>query len=135
MEPGLLGSRDRPHVCPYCDRGFRKLEHLRRHTRIHTKEKPYVCHCGSSFSRRDLLRRHDRLSHPNPEPARITTEESEAAPDVETHPVPEFQTDPERLQGNTTGGNTIVAEPSPASLPLPPEYYDQRKLKSAREQS
>ncbi|KAI2631651.1 hypothetical protein GGS21DRAFT_491551 [Xylaria nigripes] len=29
----------------------------------HTKEKPYICHCGSAFSRRDLLTRHMRISH------------------------------------------------------------------------
>lgn len=28
-----------------------------------TKEKPYACHCGRAFSRRDLLTRHDRLTH------------------------------------------------------------------------
>ncbi|KAI1337678.1 hypothetical protein F5Y15DRAFT_150772 [Xylariaceae sp. FL0016] len=30
---------------------------------IDTKEKPYVCRCGSAFSRRDLLTRHQRISH------------------------------------------------------------------------
>ncbi|KAI2632201.1 hypothetical protein GGR54DRAFT_24304 [Hypoxylon sp. NC1633] len=28
-----------------------------------TKEKPYVCHCGSAYSRRDLLTRHQRITH------------------------------------------------------------------------
>ncbi|RYP70919.1 hypothetical protein DL771_005169 [Monosporascus sp. 5C6A] len=31
--------------------------------RVDTKEKPYICHCGSAFSRRDLLTRHQRISH------------------------------------------------------------------------
>ncbi|EPS31889.1 hypothetical protein PDE_06847 [Penicillium oxalicum 114-2] len=53
----------RRHVCSFCGRGFRKPEHVRRHTRIHTLEKPYPCPCGTSFSRRDLLRRHERLAH------------------------------------------------------------------------
>ncbi|KAI1411271.1 hypothetical protein F5Y13DRAFT_201490 [Hypoxylon sp. FL1857] len=26
-------------------------------------EKPYVCHCGSAYSRRDLLTRHQRITH------------------------------------------------------------------------
>lgn len=30
---------------------------------VDTKEKPYICHCGSAFSRRDLLTRHVRISH------------------------------------------------------------------------
>ncbi|KAK2736968.1 hypothetical protein CKAH01_07655 [Colletotrichum kahawae] len=54
---------DRPHICSSCTRGFRKPEHLQRHIRTHTKEKPYVCECGSSFARRDLLQRHKRLHH------------------------------------------------------------------------
>lgn len=28
-----------------------------------TKDKPYICPCGRSFSRKDLLTRHERLSH------------------------------------------------------------------------
>ena len=28
-----------------------------------TKEKPYICHCGRSFTRKDLLTRHERLNH------------------------------------------------------------------------
>lgn len=30
---------------------------------LDTKDKPYVCHCGTAFARRDLLTRHERLSH------------------------------------------------------------------------
>ncbi|RDW87883.1 hypothetical protein BP5796_03577 [Coleophoma crateriformis] len=28
-----------------------------------TREKPFACHCGQAFTRRDLLRRHERISH------------------------------------------------------------------------
>ena len=31
--------------------------------RADTKEKPYSCSCGHSFSRKDLLTRHERLAH------------------------------------------------------------------------
>ncbi|KAL4901990.1 hypothetical protein BDW74DRAFT_187005 [Aspergillus multicolor] len=48
--------------CTYCQRVFRKLEHLQRHTRRHTNEKPFACSCGALFSRQDLLRRHERLA-------------------------------------------------------------------------
>ncbi|KAI1076403.1 hypothetical protein F5B20DRAFT_572852 [Whalleya microplaca] len=49
--------------CPHCSRDFKRSEHLERHVRTHTKEKPYVCHCGTAYARRDLLTRHERISH------------------------------------------------------------------------
>ncbi|KAL6855626.1 hypothetical protein J3F83DRAFT_753753 [Trichoderma novae-zelandiae] len=44
--------------CKYCSRTFPRTEHLRRHERTHTKEKPHGCICGRAFSRQDLLSRH-----------------------------------------------------------------------------
>ncbi|KAL2809581.1 hypothetical protein BJX63DRAFT_351904 [Aspergillus granulosus] len=51
-----VGTKSR--TCVHCGRGFRRTEHLERHVRTHTKEKPYTCYCGAAFSRRDLLKRH-----------------------------------------------------------------------------
>ena len=40
------------------------MEHLRRHERSHTKEKPFSCGvCQRKFSRRDLLLRHAQKLH------------------------------------------------------------------------
>ncbi|RAH48942.1 C2H2-type zinc finger protein [Aspergillus brunneoviolaceus CBS 621.78] len=50
-------------TCKICSRTFNRHEHLQRHIRTHTKDKPYICPCGRSFSRKDLLTRHERLSH------------------------------------------------------------------------
>lgn len=47
------------YQCSRCQRTFNRLDHLSRHVRIHTKEKPYTCPvCRKSFARADLLKRH-----------------------------------------------------------------------------
>ncbi|PYH95723.1 C2H2 transcription factor [Aspergillus ellipticus CBS 707.79] len=52
------------YQCQRCSRSFARLEHLQRHDRSHTKEKPYLCDkCPKSFTRKDLLARHERLAH------------------------------------------------------------------------
>jgi transcription factor STE12 len=46
------------HSCPIptCGRLFKRLEHLKRHVRTHTQERPYICpHCNKAFSRSDNL--------------------------------------------------------------------------------
>ncbi|KAF1937898.1 hypothetical protein EJ02DRAFT_411467 [Clathrospora elynae] len=45
--------------CSMCDRTFTKLEHVKRHERSHTRERPYECPtCKKHFSRSDVLFRH-----------------------------------------------------------------------------
>ncbi|KAF2199958.1 hypothetical protein GQ43DRAFT_96793 [Delitschia confertaspora ATCC 74209] len=45
--------------CSLCDRKFTKLEHVKRHERSHTRERPYECPtCKKHFSRSDVLFRH-----------------------------------------------------------------------------
>lgn len=45
-------SRVRERKCHLCPRSFTKTEHLERHIRSHTKEKPYRCsECGKKYGR------------------------------------------------------------------------------------
>lgn len=63
MEPTSHGEK--PHTCPIsqCSRNFKRLEHLKRHMRIHTLERPFQCTyhgCFKRFSRSDNLSQHIR---------------------------------------------------------------------------
>ncbi|KAI0019159.1 hypothetical protein F4780DRAFT_460243 [Xylariomycetidae sp. FL0641] len=64
------GRQQKPKTlpCKFCDKRFRRVEHVQRHERTHTKEKPFSCNwerCGKTFGRRDLLVRHEKLVHLN----------------------------------------------------------------------
>ncbi|KAJ6104883.1 hypothetical protein N7486_003572 [Penicillium sp. IBT 16267x] len=73
MTEGLRSRRQR--ICSWCSKSFTKDEHLARHVRTHTREKPFLCTiCRKVFSRQrvdtngvfsDSLLRHSR-SHQSP---------------------------------------------------------------------
>ncbi|CAK7230274.1 Up in starvation [Sporothrix bragantina] len=48
---------------PPCNLSFTRSEHLARHIRKHTGERPFVCHCMRRFSRLDNLRQHAQTVH------------------------------------------------------------------------
>ncbi|KAK5990108.1 Transcription factor MST12 [Cladobotryum mycophilum] len=61
MELGPYPHKSHSCPIPTCGRLFKRLEHLKRHVRTHTQEKPYVCPvCSKAFSRSDNLAQHKR---------------------------------------------------------------------------
>ncbi|KAL9081203.1 MAG: hypothetical protein Q9159_007394 [Coniocarpon cinnabarinum] len=52
---------------PPCNLSFTRSEHLARHIRKHTGERPFTCHCQRRFSRLDNLRQHAQTVHLNEE--------------------------------------------------------------------
>ncbi|KHJ33255.1 putative ste like transcription factor [Erysiphe necator] len=61
MESGPYPQKSHSCPIPTCGRLFKRLEHLKRHVRTHTQERPYVCpHCNKAFSRSDNLAQHKR---------------------------------------------------------------------------
>lgn len=64
--PLIVSSMDKAHVCPHCKKRFRRLEHVKRHERSHTLEKPFACSidgCGRYFSRSDNLKAHEKTHY------------------------------------------------------------------------
>lgn len=49
--------------CNLCKKIYNRADHLIRHVRSHTRERPFGCDiCGKGFGRKDLLKRH-KLNH------------------------------------------------------------------------
>lgn len=58
----------RLYSCGKCSKSYARLDHLSRHVRMHTQEKPYQCQiCTKAFARADLLKRHT-LGHNKDDP-------------------------------------------------------------------
>ncbi|KAF8312529.1 hypothetical protein DL93DRAFT_1311623 [Clavulina sp. PMI_390] len=54
------------YPCPVCGNTFTRPQHVVRHLRSHTGERPYKCkECGDAFARSDLLSRHVNKCHPD----------------------------------------------------------------------
>ncbi|GBE90036.1 transcription factor Gf.BMR1 [Sparassis crispa] len=61
------------HKCPVCQSTFTRPQHVARHMRSHTGDRPYKClHCGDQFARSDLLSRHVNKCHAGAKPPTTT---------------------------------------------------------------
>jgi transcription factor STE12 len=65
MEIGPYPQKSHSCPIPTCGRLFKRLEHLKRHVRTHTQERPYICpYCSKAFSRSDNLAQYASLLLP-----------------------------------------------------------------------
>ncbi|KAH7089679.1 hypothetical protein FB567DRAFT_307652 [Paraphoma chrysanthemicola] len=90
--------------CRSCQRRFTRLDHLHRHERTHTKQKPFKCHlCQKAFCRSDVLLRHATQVHGT------TLDDDDASPPVE---------------------NQVLDQTSGLLVPLHPQTVDDSLLPS-----
>lgn len=90
-------QRTKAFVCPLfsCGRMFKRMEHLKRHLRTHTLERPYQCQrCKKRFSRSDNLTQHLR-THARADGG----SEGEDAADGESEDVDELEGDDAGIEG------------------------------------
>ncbi|KAF8589796.1 hypothetical protein K439DRAFT_269714 [Ramaria rubella] len=91
------------HKCPVCSSTFTRPQHVARHMRSHTGDRPYKCqHCGDQFARSDLLSRHVNKCHASEKPPTTTQ--------------------PARRKGHAQPGSSSaggVRGPAPSLIPPP----------------
>lgn len=92
---------------PPCNLSFTRSEHLARHIRKHTGERPFQCHCNRRFSRLDNLRQHAQSIHQNEE----IPEDSLAL--ISSRSQRQIRTEKGRAVGTRTRSNTVGSQIGP----------------------
>lgn len=72
MNPKIPSERMKGFSCRFCGKSFTDSSNLRRHTMIHTGEKPYKCpECSHSSNRKGNLVAHIMAVHQKLGPADV----------------------------------------------------------------
>ncbi|KAL5615425.1 hypothetical protein BROUX41_005471 [Berkeleyomyces rouxiae] len=115
--------------CQYCSKLFRRVEHLERHIRVHTKEKPFNClvpGCDKCFGRKDLLSRHEKLVHQNVPPkllskSRKTSRAVNASAKEKERSPTQFQESFQQQQHfQSQGSSSVETETPPVNQSIQP---------------
>ncbi|KAG0715871.1 Zinc finger protein 12 [Chionoecetes opilio] len=59
----FVHSDERNYKCSECDKSFKNKSSLARHSRTHSDDRPYKCHCGTTYKRLSHLKRHTSSAH------------------------------------------------------------------------
>jgi transcription factor STE12 len=122
MELGPYPQKSHSCPIPSCGRLFKRLEHLKRHVRTHTQERPYPCpYCNKAFSRSDNLAQHRRIHEAQQDGQQqlaATDEDLEneehdfGSPEDDSSP-----SDSNYIQGNMVNLANVTSMPSTMTIP------------------
>ncbi|KAH8800443.1 hypothetical protein F5884DRAFT_810383 [Xylogone sp. PMI_703] len=115
--PAAASASQQKFICRYCAQRFKRLDHVQRHERRHTKEAPYKCPCGQAYPRHDLLSRHQKSAH-NIEPVKrrkLRHNEQQQQP----HETDEYPHDPHNAHNHA---HQLQQQQQP-----PPQGHDQHQ--------